>query len=83
MENEASYYGNLVEDDLCLDDDADICVQNFSFYCATQSQNVKIDERNIKYDGVIPLNRNGMPELANQRLVNLLQFEDILSNSTL
>jgi len=32
MENNSSYSGNKVEDDLCLDDDEDICVQNFSFF---------------------------------------------------
>ena len=83
MENNSSYVGNLVEDDLCLDDDEDICVQNFSFYEVTDAKNIQIGKDDLRYNGVIPFNRHGMPYLSNQRIVNLLDYEDILSNSTI
>jgi hypothetical protein len=42
MENKSQYVGNYVEDNLCLDDDTNICVEKFGFFNIINSTNVNI-----------------------------------------
>jgi len=81
MEQEGSFFGRMVQDDLCLDDDQDICIEHFNFFNTIEEQ--QLEKYSIDYDGVIPFNRYGMPITPNDRLVNVLDFEDILSNGTM
>lgn len=79
-----TYEGYLVEDNLCLDSDEDICVERYQFFDVEDKINFTSDP-NIKIvpDGVIPLNQFDSLRYPNRRLVNLLEYEDILFNSTL
>jgi len=79
--NGGSYSGDLTQDVMCLDDDEDICIENFSFYHITGNTNLKVSK--IDYKGVIPFNKYGSVLYPNQRLVNILDYEDIFSNSTM
>jgi hypothetical protein len=83
MMNGGVYTGYEVEDSICLDDDEDICIQKLTFYEITDSQNITDDPERLFHNGVIPWNRYGIPDRANQRLINILDYEDILYSYTI
>ena len=82
MMNGGIYTGYQVEDTFCLDDEEDVCIQKFSFYEITDSENIKEDPQRLFHQGVIPFNRYGYPDRENDRIISMLNYEDILYNYT-
>ena len=86
VSDNSTYSGYLVEDNLCLDDEDEVCVERYSFYQVEEYVNNSGPVRqnsNTRQEGVIPFNKYGSIKYPNQRIVNLLDYEDILFNSTL
>jgi hypothetical protein len=75
--------GRVVTDGVCLDDDEDICIENFTFLNSKEETHTNMPEYSIDFTGVIPFNRYDFKKNANSRLVPMLDYEDIFTNSTM
>ena len=96
MGEQAPVHGQLISDHFCLDDDEDICMERFQFYevhdfdggyggdryKAAEDSHPIFSQGSFKYDGVIPFNNYNTKNHPNQRIVNMLDFEDVLFNYT-